>query len=207
MGWDFYCALCGCPFKNFEDTIPSESHQYPEDEGLGDGEIRATMESLAHDCYEEYDNSVLSQQSVAWLRDVRAIGKFKDKVFVSGVGVEWPSGSVSVDPGDDPNVPEMEEVDEPVQPGRLYLEAYSVILGPLENPSFPIHAKCFEILAEVQKHRSRSTGEPAALNLDMVYQGMLKHLPPHRRHLDLNGYGEISLAMDQWWSGSESLEV
>lgn len=208
MGWGVFCALCGGPFEG--DILPYDGYLYPEDRGLSDEQLREfTAETYCMEYDDCCDSSVLKRQSIAWLKDLRVIGKGNHKAFITGIGQEFESGSVSVDPGDDPNVPTPDQLNAPLQPGRLRHEVYFTSLNTLDHPSFPMHAKCFDVLTEAHKHRSiTKDGRQIPLDLEKLHRGMSKRYPAHYTHLGLRKYAEFAEGIGQWWTGPfASLEV
>lgn len=209
MAWGFFCAICGGPFHN-GGLIPPEGHRYPEDSDILDA-IRLRKVDEWYDEEDYCDNTVLDKQSVAWLRDLRAIGKTKHKAFITGTGFESerPSGEVTVDPGDDENVPMAHELLHQDQPGKLRLDLYYTESSPLCHTSYPVHVKCFDLLQQAHKQRSYSSGrEHAKLDLNSLYKAMRSCEVLYKTHLNLNGYAEFREGLGQWWEGPcESLEV
>ncbi|KAK4506854.1 hypothetical protein PRZ48_000587 [Zasmidium cellare] len=198
--------MCGGPFRN-GGLVPPEGHQYSEDLEFAEADRR--FGGLFSGLEPDYcDDAVLSEQSVAWLRDVRAIGKTKHKAFITGPGIESPSGDVLVELGDDPNVPGPHQAKWQSQPGRLHLDVYSNDSRAFWHPSYPIHVKCFDILLEVNKYRANDKeGAPVKIDLEYLHKGMQKQELWYNFHLGLESYAEFGQHHGQWWEGpAESLE-
>lgn len=212
MAWGFYCAICGGPFHNAGLLPDSKDYQYPEDSDVFDAsQLREREADEWFDEEECCDNTVLNEQSVAWLNDARAIGKNKHKAFITGTGFETPdqSGEVTVNPGDDEHVPQAHELLYQEQPGKLQLDVYYTVFRPLRHNSYPVHVKCFEILQQVHDQRSSGSGQnPTSLDLDLLHKGMESCEVSYKRHLNLDGYAEFRGYLGQWWEGpNEGLEV
>ncbi|KAF2171228.1 hypothetical protein M409DRAFT_18344 [Zasmidium cellare ATCC 36951] len=209
MFYDVYCALCGGPFgERF--LLPAQGHIYPEDHAEDHGPVDA--ESGDWHGYPDYcDNSILSSESTAWLRYVRVIGRENHRNFLTGVGTivnddDFPVASV--DAGCDENVPPPSVLNSPVQQGRLTFDLYNTERSSLWHPSYPLHAKCFDILERVQRHRATSRGDqPGSLKLDSLHKGMARYELPYKFHMNLGSYGEFFHCHDDHWIGPhESLE-
>jgi hypothetical protein len=126
--FDFYCAICGAPFK-----IPLDE-----------------WESLQP----ETDSTAGLQKKFEWLTHLRIIGRntTTGAAYLTGPGTSTGYGWTLVEAGDDPNVPVSGQA-QGRGDGKVGLPAYydwsAMGDGDLEMAPYPVHCACFEIWRRV----------------------------------------------------------
>ncbi|KAH8431534.1 uncharacterized protein LDX57_009196 [Aspergillus melleus] len=177
-GWDVYCAICA---SNFKKRIVVDS----------DEESQNT-----------YRADTIGESDTTWLGKVHGLGFNPDasgerKSFLTGPGRYSDYGILSLEPGDDHNVPTRSS-EEPAD-----FVAYNDPDGN-QKPVFPVHAICYrDLLSRCIKDAKQETIDDDVLYT--LFEGIVASNRWNRLDLD---YGEPKPPKDQYWvsrKGEEAL--
>lgn len=125
--FDFYCAICGGPFKSPHQLL------YP----------------LSDEA--EIDRSSFGKTNVKWLQELRLIGRnlSTGRAYVTGLGTAQDHGWAKVERGQDANVPTRTQGLSVHEAGKVGLPAYnnwSAMGDGDDGAGYPVHDACWELL-------------------------------------------------------------
>ncbi|PLB49275.1 hypothetical protein P170DRAFT_384015 [Aspergillus steynii IBT 23096] len=175
-GWDVYCAICA---SNFKKRIVADS----------DDESKNT-----------YSADVIGESDTTWLGKVHGLGFNRDasgdrKSFLTGSGRYSDYGILSLEPGDDPNVPAHSDEE------MIDFVAYDDPDGN-QQPVFPVHATCYQ---DILPRCFNDTKQK--INGDVLYTLFEEIVASNRMNrLDLD-YGEPKPTKGQYWESKKGEEV
>lgn len=168
------------------------------------GEDNLDNESLSsRDEENTYDCSIISKEDATWSMDLQYLGvnldyPFPNKAFLSDIGCDDDYGSISAEPGSDPSAPD----------GLSLSSAYD---ENEDDPKFPFHPKCFELLQQSVAFRQglHIPAEPllggdwklnvpcGGLDKDVLWE-VFRNFQTNNSQLEIS-YGQPPPPQDQYW--------
>ncbi|KAI5459512.1 hypothetical protein BGZ63DRAFT_254009 [Mariannaea sp. PMI_226] len=208
--WDFYCAFCGGPLQSVSqyirpkqqadrfpcsnqlgavtvgvDSQQEEDREVQQDRNEENDSLISEQEDSPVDDDEEflYDAAVISPADVKWTKTLHVLGFGTTKAFVSGPCRHGEyDGTVEVTSGDDLTFSNPREM-------------YCYVDWGGDNPLFPFHWCCFEILCKVLTGTTDTNG----IDKDLLYRICLDLDGEERHRLPNIDYGNPGPLASQYW--------